>query len=126
MTREPDATAIGQFVEALFRYADEGTFVSLRAFDQHGRGTSPPYIRAVVINPHDLAPLITEAIAGARFAANRSEPVVFAPPVATFSTQPVQPRLHWRTAWPSQLSWMRVIPSPPARRWKRCSAPPRW
>ena len=36
-----DQDQIERFVSALFRYADEGTFVSPRAFDQFDR-TKPP------------------------------------------------------------------------------------
>jgi len=52
---EPDAGAIRQFVASLFTYADAGSFVSLRAFDQFRDGAAPPYIRGVRINGHGLA-----------------------------------------------------------------------
>jgi hypothetical protein len=42
--REPDAEAIGEFVRALFVYAEEGAFVSLRAFEQSKRNSPPRYI----------------------------------------------------------------------------------
>ena len=35
--RAADRVEVARFVDALFRYADEGTFVSLRAFDQVDR-----------------------------------------------------------------------------------------
>jgi hypothetical protein len=81
--REPDADAIGSFVYALFRYADDGSLVSLRAFPQL-KGGPPPYIRGSKIDGAGLDSVIADAINGARFAANYREPLVFCPPVATF------------------------------------------
>ena len=80
---EPDAQEIAGFVHALFRYADESSYVSLRAFLQREVGP-PPYIRGSEINGAGLDGIIDDAVAGARFAANYREPLVFAPPVATF------------------------------------------
>jgi Family of unknown function (DUF5906)/Primase C terminal 2 (PriCT-2) len=84
--REPDQEAIATFVHAVFPYADDGTFVSLRAFDQFDRGKPPPYIRSVSINGLGLDAVVAEAIKGARFAANATDPSVFAPPIATFNS----------------------------------------
>jgi putative DNA primase/helicase len=84
--REPDAGAISAFVHALFRHADDGSFVSLRAFNQFNDGIPPPYNVGVQINGQDLGPIIAAAVAGARYAANHSDALVFAPPIATFRT----------------------------------------
>ena len=81
--REPDQTDIAAFVSALFQHADEGTYVSLRTFEQTGRGPAR-FIRGVQINGEGLKPVISEAVAGARFAANATTALVFAPPIATF------------------------------------------
>jgi hypothetical protein len=82
--REPDADAIASFVRALFAYADDGSFVSLRAFDQFTEGVPPPYIVGAKINGAGLDSVIESAVAGARFAANHSDALVFAPPICTF------------------------------------------
>jgi hypothetical protein len=81
--REPNHTDIAAFVGALFQHADEGTYVSLRTFEQSGRGPARS-IRGVQINGEGLKPVISEAMAGARFAANATTPLVFAPPICTF------------------------------------------
>lgn len=83
MALEPDAASIRAFLDALFRHADPGTFLSLRAFDQAERNRPPVLIEGVKING-DLAPLAARAAAAAGKAANGRAPAVFAPPVATF------------------------------------------
>src|SRR5688500_41231 len=71
------------FVDALFRDADEGTYASLRAFCDTREG--PPYgIRPVLLGTN-RAPLIEAARVFATEAANAPEPIVFCPPLATFS-----------------------------------------
>lgn len=75
---------IEQFVSTLFRYADEDTFISLRAFDQHDRGQPPVYIDGVPVGA-DLAGVVQGAVRVAQIAANSPRPSVFAPPVATFT-----------------------------------------
>ena len=82
--REPDAEAIASFVRALFLYADDGSFVSLRAFDQFKDVAPPPYIVGTKINGAGLHSVIDDAVAGARFSANCSDALVFAPPICTF------------------------------------------
>jgi hypothetical protein len=84
LPREPDRAAIAAFIEALFTYADDGTFLSLRAFCQSDHGQTPPLIRGVQIDGEGLGPLIDSAVAAAGFAANAREPMVFCPPIATF------------------------------------------
>lgn len=81
---QADPEQIGRFVDALFRYADEGGFVSLRAFyddaqevfgiEAHRLGTAPEQLAAA-------------AAAFACRAARAHRPVVFAPPIATFSSE---------------------------------------
>jgi putative DNA primase/helicase len=82
--REPNADAIASFVRALFIYADDGSFISLRAFDQFKEAVPPPYIVGTKINGMGLESVIDAAVAGARFAANHSDALVFAPPICTF------------------------------------------
>ena len=81
---EPSEGAITRFVDALFRYADPDTFVSLRAFDQFRRDVAPVLIEGVQIG-EDVAGVVHRAIKAAGSTANRTEAVVFAPPVATFN-----------------------------------------
>jgi hypothetical protein len=80
---EPSEPAIARFVDALFRYADPETFVSLRAFDQFRRDVPPVLIEGVQVG-EDVAGVVYRAVRAAGNTANRPEPVVFAPPVATF------------------------------------------
>ena len=84
MTRlEPDHDQLNQFVRALFRYADPGTYISLRGFNQFRRDVPPEVIRPVKING-DLASVVQAAFNAASECANAGHPVVFAPPVCTF------------------------------------------
>ena len=81
---QADAEAIGAFVDALFRYADIGTYVSLRAFRDdasHVFGISAHQVT------DDLPRLAVAAEQEAMRAANAPFPVVFAPPVATFGNR---------------------------------------
>ena len=80
---EADAAAIGNFADALFRYADPGTYASLRAF----RDDVTEVFR---ISPHEIGDSLDSLTAAAgrlaTLAANHAAfPVVFAPPVATFT-----------------------------------------
>ena len=84
--REPDRAQIANFVGALFTYADEGTFVSLRAFDQFDSTKGPVLIEAVeIINGGGLGTITERAALAAKRAANTASPAVFAPPIATFT-----------------------------------------
>ena len=80
----PHAPDIQRFVSHLFRYADEGTFISLRAFDQFDSSKSAIFIEPVALKG-DLHKVVTQAVFAADRAANGSAPAVFAPPVATFT-----------------------------------------
>jgi hypothetical protein len=79
---EPDRDELERFVAALFRYAEDGGFVSIRAF-LHEQDKPPAYIRPVRVNGAGLAPIVFEATAAARNAAVGRW--VLAPPVATFA-----------------------------------------
>ena len=82
---EDPAAAIREFITLLFRYAEEGSYVSLRAFNQFDRGKPPVMVLAVKIAGliEDLA---DSAQTVADYCDNLSDPGVFAPPICTFST----------------------------------------
>ena len=77
-----DVEQIRQFVDALFRYADDGSFVSLRAFYDDET-------RVFAVEAHqvgnDHAALVPAAARAAARAAVFGRPIVFAPPIATFT-----------------------------------------
>lgn len=81
-----DAGEITTFVHALFRYADSGTYISARAFDQKSRNVPPVLIKGILINGN-LESAIEIAIQSAEFCAQSDAPSVFAPPIATFKDQ---------------------------------------
>jgi hypothetical protein len=79
---EVNADEIGRFFDRLFRYADEGSYLSFRCFFEDADGVDK--IRAARL---DGSPALTvrEAVAIAEYAANHPQRrLVFAPPVATF------------------------------------------
>jgi hypothetical protein len=78
-----DTDQIQRFVDALFRYADEGGFASLRAFYDDANEVYD--IRAHRLTA-DTQRLVAAAAAFATEAARVDRPVVFAPPIATFSS----------------------------------------
>lgn len=78
---EPDRDQIEIFIEALFRYATPGAFLSLRSFYEDRSETFR--INAIKLNGN-FAFLCDCAADGARDAANASDKTVFAPPIATF------------------------------------------
>ena len=80
--READRGELTRFVEATFRYADEGTHAVLRTFAE-GSNEVLGTVR-VPLNGTGLDPLIEHATHQATKAANAARPAVFAPPVATF------------------------------------------
>ena len=67
----------------LFRYAEQDTFISLRAFDQLDRSKPPRFIRGVRVNG-SIDVIVREAAIAAEDAAQSDEPIVFCPPIATF------------------------------------------
>jgi hypothetical protein len=76
---------IETFVNALFRYADEGSFVQMRAFRDDIDGVwRPERWRAEAINGSGLRHIVDAAADLASECAAAPEPVVFAGPVATF------------------------------------------
>jgi putative DNA primase/helicase len=77
-----DRAALTAFADALFRYADPGTVVSVRSF-KHGED-KPIDIRDVDIGSKMPDAIMSVVIAAANYAANYHEPAVFCPPVATF------------------------------------------
>src|SRR3954453_1703769 len=85
---EADREAIAAFGGALFRYADAGSFVSLRAFRDDRDGTWQPGRWPVrKLNGAGLGPVIDAAVVFANDCANAPVPVVFAPPVCTLKNE---------------------------------------
>jgi hypothetical protein len=78
-----DREQLSGFVGAMFRYADAGTYASLRTFLELEEGP-PVEIRGIQLSG-DLAQLIDRTIGRAQLAADYAKPCVFAPPVATFA-----------------------------------------
>lgn len=78
-----DQEQIGAFADALFRYAEPGSFVSLRAFFDDGS-------ERFDITPHRLTgdpdELTRAAVPIVNRAACETRPVVFCPPIATFQS----------------------------------------
>lgn len=79
---EPDVEQIRTFVDALFRHADAGSFISFRAFDDERSDMPALFTVGVSVGDKELVPLALEY---ARQAATHPRPHVFCPPVATFS-----------------------------------------
>ena len=80
---QADAEAIGAFVDALFCYADQDTYVSLRAFSDGANKVFRIMARKVGDSLEGLAK--TAAIEATMAANHAAYPVVFAPPIATFT-----------------------------------------
>ncbi len=80
--REVDEPSLAGFVDALFRYSDEGTFASIRSFYED---RSVPYRICSLRLSRETGPLVQLARRIAAECANAPEPVVFCPPVATFA-----------------------------------------
>jgi hypothetical protein len=78
-----DHLTIGAFVNALFRYAESGTYISLRAFDQID-ARAPPRILAVRVNG-SLDKVVMDATVAAEEAAQADRAQVFCPPICTFT-----------------------------------------
>jgi AAA domain len=83
MPLEPDRDAIEIFIDALFRYAAAGHFLSLRSFFED-RGEGKPFFIIPTKLNGDFGVLCNIVTDAARHAANAAAKVVFAPPVATF------------------------------------------
>ena len=83
---EPDRDQIEIFVDALFRHAGTGGYVSLRSFLPNSKVLKP--IRAVVLNGNgSLVDLVDVAVDQARRAANNQIAAVFCPPIAVFQSR---------------------------------------
>src|SRR3982750_3307472 len=80
-----DRETMRQFVEATFRYADDDTYIALRAFDQFNHGVAPYCSRNVRIDGN-LSAVVDIAARSATALANSDKQTVFAPPVCTFQT----------------------------------------
>lgn len=80
-----DREALTTFVDALFRYADEGTFVSWRAFREDVKNAPPVFIESSPITA-DRAALVTTAAQYATRAAQAASPAVFCPPLVTLAS----------------------------------------
>ncbi len=78
-----DRDMIADFIDALFRYADEGTYVQLRAFVDSSNGGTWGNCPAVKMNGVGPSELIDTAAHYAQRCANAAEPVVFCPPIVT-------------------------------------------
>src|SRR5919106_1475231 len=79
---EADRAELARFVDATFRYADDGTHAVLRTFAE-GSNEVLASVR-VPLNSTGVEALIDHAARQATKAANAVRPAVFAPPVATF------------------------------------------
>jgi hypothetical protein len=80
---EVSAEDLAAFVDALFRHADQGSWISLRGFRDDVDNEPPVVIKAVPMNG-DLGKVTAAAVSAARYCATYQHPAVFCPPVATF------------------------------------------
>jgi hypothetical protein len=78
----PDAEQIARFVRRVFKYATAGGVVSLRAYTE---GDETVFANQPVALNGDLGPLIKTALAIATKAARAPKPIVFCPPLCTFT-----------------------------------------
>jgi predicted P-loop ATPase len=81
-----DRSAIALFAEVLFRYCDDGGYVSLRTFKDLADGVWRPDLWASPRVANGLGDIIAAAVGLAEAAAGADESVVFCPPVATFKS----------------------------------------
>jgi hypothetical protein len=79
---QADRDAVMAFTDCLFRYADEKTYVNLRAFHDSKDGAPPLFVEPVKIGAPDFIERVCERI---REAAAHPEPHVFCPPVCVFT-----------------------------------------
>jgi hypothetical protein len=83
---EPDRDQIEIFVDAVFRHASPQGFVSLRSFYE-GRPEPFSIVPVAFNGDRRLRFLVDNAEKSARTAAQASNPVVFAPPLALFDNR---------------------------------------
>lgn len=81
----PDRAQLAAFLDALFRYADDGTFVSWRAFRDDVKNAPPVLIESTAVGG-DRERLVDDAERYAAAAAAFSQPAVFCPPVVTLNS----------------------------------------
>jgi hypothetical protein len=82
---EPDTNQIEIFVDALFRHAGKDGFVSLRAFYEADAGKA---FRIMPVTLSDGLKFLKESSrVCAKRAAQEPEPIVFCPPIATFTNK---------------------------------------
>ena len=86
-----DRTMMSSFIDALFRYVDDGTYVSLRAFhdrSKNGSGRSGTWgsWRAIQVNGSGLGTVVDAAVRFAEECAAAPYPVVFCPPLVTLDS----------------------------------------
>jgi hypothetical protein len=86
-TLPPDRTELFRFVTALFCRADPDSFVSLRAFYDHKEGFALYEDWQTVRVTGNDEDIVDAAEDLARLAAEDDEPIVFAPPICTFSNR---------------------------------------
>src|SRR5277367_5504701 len=79
------STSSEPFLSTLFHYADEGTYISFRGFNQWDHGKPPILIQASSVTAQGAASLAVEAAVAANKTCRMNG--VFAPPVATFSNR---------------------------------------
>jgi Protein of unknown function (DUF3987) len=81
---KPDRDEIQRFVQAVFKHASPGNWVSLRSFIEDRDDVPPFKITTVKLNGN-LDILIDKACRDAALAADAHDKIVFAPPIATFT-----------------------------------------
>jgi hypothetical protein len=79
---QADRDAVAAFVDCLFRYADERTYINLRAFHDLKDGAPPLFVEPVKIGAPDFIERVCERI---EQAATHPQPIVFCPPVCVFA-----------------------------------------
>lgn len=80
-----DQQQLGSFVDAVFRHASAGSFISLRSFFDHENKVF--HALAVTLNGSGFEELKETAARLADVAANAPAAIVFAPPIASFSSE---------------------------------------
>jgi hypothetical protein len=80
---QADIGQLETFLSTLFRYADEGTYISFRGFNQWDHGKPPILIQASSVTAMGPASLAVEAAVAANKICRMNG--VFAPPVAPFT-----------------------------------------
>lgn len=80
-----DRAQLATFLDALFRYADEGTYVSWRAFRDDVKNAPPVLIESSQVTG-DPADLLDAAERTATAAARFPQPAVYCPPVVTLTS----------------------------------------